>query len=346
MIDEANKRTETKYAVCHSVNSSAGTANVKIQGSDEEITCSFPRNQKGTPQWLRTGSAVQLRHTGGNRGKLEIFDRSIIRPTPQAGSDPPTIPTPTDAIIRGLQLVEISNRDVMKAAIATGYVRFSGTTSSYIYVEMTSPARMTMGYGLKMGAIADVVTIDTAPVSGARYDLVVIGSDLVFDVVKGTASSTPSLPDIPANHLLCGWILVNAGVTSIKRSAFNQNYSVPILTSLTVVAADNTLDWGESNTTITITAYDQYGNTIVGPGSGWYVTLTIEVGNGTVDDQLGNSSTTSVSKYMGASATTIFGYTRDQASSDNTPTLQATVQGYYATGATVIVLLDASGDPM
>lgn len=346
MREEADRRVETRSATLYSVNSSNGTAVVKVQGSDENITCSYPLNNKEAPLWLRIGQSVQLRYTGGNRGTLEIFDNSIVRPRPQVGSSEPTIPTPVDAITTGLQLIEIPNRQVMKAAITDGRVRFSGTISSVIYLKATSPAKMVMGYGLKMGAIAGIVTIDAAPSSGARYDLVVIGDDLVFDVIKGTASDDPEFPSVPSDHLQCGWVLITAGTTYIKNSNFNQYYAVPTLTSIDVVSSDYTLEWTESGCIITVTTYDQYGHTIIGSGLGWYITLNIESGNGTVDDQDGNSSPTSISKYMGASASTTFGYTRDQASSDLTPTLTVSVSGKYATGAVVIVLLDASGDPM
>lgn len=346
MREEADRRTETRYAILHSINTGNGTAKVKVQGSDEEITCVYPQNSKEAPLWLRVGQAVQLRHTGGNRGRLEIFDNSMVRPSPQVGSPLPTIPTPDDAIMSGLQLIEIPNRSVMKVAISDGRVRFGGDISSIIYLKATSPGKMTMGYGLKMGSVAGIVDIDTAPVSGARYDLIAIGSDFVFDVIKGTASSTPEFPNLPSDHLQCGWVLVTAGATEIKKESLNQYYAVPTLTSISVISSDSTLDWTESSCVITVTTYDQYGNTILGTGLGWYVTLTISVGNGTVDDQLGNDSPTAISKYMGASASTTFGYTRDQASSDQTPTLTVSISGKYATGAVVIVLLDASGDPM
>jgi hypothetical protein len=346
MKQEAEQRTETKYATVHNVYPSLRQARVKIQGSDEYITCKYPQNWKETPQWLRASQAVTLRHTGGNRGRLELIDHSLVRPSPQSGSSEPTIPTAVDAIINGLGLFEISERDVMKVAIRSGRVRFSGTTSSTIYLKMTASPEMVMGYGLKMGGVAEIVVIEAAPGSGARYDLVVVGSDLVFDVVKGTASSTPVFPDIPANHIQCGWVLVTDGTTEIKNETINKLYSSPIISTITIVADDSTLSWSELSTDLTVTTYDQYGNQIVGPGSGWYVTVTIAAGNGTVDDKLGNSSITAVSKYMGASATTTFGYTRDQASSDQSPTLQVSVSGSYVTAAAVIILLDATGDPM
>jgi len=344
MREEAQNHTETKYATLYSV--SGSTATVKIQGSDELITCYYTKNSKEKPLWLRVGQGVQLRHTGGNRGRLEIFDSSMVLASPQAGSPGPVIPTPPDAITTGLQLLEIPNRDVMKVAVSDGRVRFSGTTSAVIYLKMTSPAKMIMGYGLKMGSVAEILNIDAAPLSGARYDLVVVGSDLVFDVVKGTASDSPSLPSVPSNHLQVGWILITAATTAIKKSAFNQTYYPPTLTSLTVVAADSTLDWGETSTTITVTAYDQYGNQIIGTGLGWYITATISSGTGEVDDQAGNSSSTYISKYMGVSASTVFGYTRNHDSTDQTASITFTVSGSYATGITVIVLLDISGDPM
>lgn len=343
---EANRRTESKDAVCWTIYPSQRRVRIKLQGSDEYVYCDYPQNWKETPEWLRVGQAVSLRHTSGRRGRLEIVGRSLVRPTAQPGSTDPVIPTPVDAIISGLQLIEVPGRNVMKAGVSSGRARFSGATSSVIYLKMTSPAKMVMGYAFKMGQVADVVTIEAAPSSGARYDLIVVGSNLVFDVVKGTASSSPVFPGLPANHLQCGWILITDGTTAIKRTMFNQYYADPIISLLSVVSTDDVLDWGEASCDITVTLYDQYGNEVVGTGLGNFVTLTIAVGNGTVDDQLGNSSTSAISKYTGETSSATFTYTRDQASGDHTPTLVASVAGAYVTGATVVLLLDDSGDPM
>lgn len=346
MKEETDLKKETVDAICWDIFPDDRQVRVKIQGSDTYVVCDYPQNFKSTPKWLRTGQAVQLRHTGGQRGRMEIIDYSLNKITPQPGGANPTIPTPIDAIISGLQVIEVPNRQVMKVGVSSGRVRFSGATSSVIYIKMTASSEMVMGYGFKMGGVADVLVIDAAPGSGARYDLIVVGSDLVFDVVKGTASSTPTFPSVPSGHLQVGWVLVNAGATYIDRTVINQYYSAPMLSYITVTSSDSELDWSELTATITVTAKDQFGNDIIGTGGGWYVTLSIVSGNGTVDDKLGNDSTTAISKFMGASASTTFGYTRDQASSDQSPTLEATISGSYVRGATAIILYDASGDPM
>lgn len=346
--DHADTRIETRDAIVWSVDNDLRIASVKIQGSNQLIRAYYPENWEQTPSWLKPGNAVRITHTGGNRGRIELVGHGQFVPTPLSGAAGPTLPTGEDAIITGLPVVQIPYGDWMRVMVNIGTVRFSGTTYTRDAISMAEGDYFTMAMGGFMNEVAGVLPIDTAPAAGSsRYDLIAIGSDLLFDVVKGTASSNPVMPDVPSGHLKCGHVLLYAGMTKIVQSDINKYFSEPVPTILSMTIADEDLAWAELSTTVTIAIKDQYGNPIYIAAPGWGMTLAITAGNGKVS--IGSQeSTSSISEHTGASSNQIvFTYTRDQLDpGDVSPTLVATIDGYPLSVTKRILLRDIDGNPM
>jgi hypothetical protein len=345
-----SQKVETRYGVIWDINLSLRVAYVKIQGSNKQIKAYFSQNWTQVPSWLKEGMAVKLQHTGGIRGRIEIVGEGNLIPSAVSGSDTPTLPADEDDIITGLEVIEIPYGTWMKAMVKVGTVRLAGITTTVDAITMSNSAIFAMGMGGFMGEIAGIVSIDAAPSSGNfRYDMVVIGDDLAFDYVKGTASGDPVMPAIPADHLKCGHILLYAGMTDITQGDIDKTYSAPYVSSLVTTIADSDLAWAELSTTVTVAVEDQYGNAILSSGLGWELTLAITSGNGTISEPGGTSSLTSVSAFTGAASNQIiFTYTRDQLDpGDVSPALQISISGYPGiTSYGYIILRDASGDIM
>lgn len=348
--DYADTRIETRDAIVWSVDSGTRIASVKIQGSNQLIRAYYPENWEQTPNWLKPGNAVRITHTGGNRGRIELVGHGQFVPTPLSGSAGPALPSGQDAIMSGLQVIEIPYGNFMKVMVTIGTARFSGVTYTRNAVEMNlSGDPFLMSMGGNMDNIAGVKIIDAAPAAGSfRYDLIVIGSDLAIDVVKGSNFTTVvSIPSVPSGHLECGRILLYGGMTAIKQSDINKTWAGPIPTVLSMTIADEDLAWAELSTTVTVAIKDQYGNAIYDVAPGWGMTLAITAGNGKVS--IGSQeSTTSVSEHTGAASNQlVFTYTRNQQDpGDVSPTLVATIDGYPLSVTKRILLRDVAGDPM
>lgn len=329
---------EMRDATLWDVDTETKIARVKIRGSDELVYAHLPTNWDRVPGWAKPGNAVRLFATGGNRGRLEIASHGVVRPCGVPGGTAlPTASTAADAIISGFGITAVGGLSV---SVASGSVRFDGVVypSSAFAITMAADSEVTMGgTGIVMGESSTILTLATAPAAGlARYDLIVVNSSLVVSVVQGTAAATPVFPDTPAGSLLCGWVLVIGGTTELSYSFINTLFTTRRPTSLGMVITDSDLAWGENTTDITVTSYDQYGD-VVSQTGGFYITLTILYGDGTLDNKQGSTGS-SVSKFSSAGVA-IFGYTRGSSS----PAIQATIEDYNATTIGKITLRDSGG---
>lgn len=298
-----NQRTESRDAIVYDIDSNTRRARVRIQGSSQLISVFYPENWEQTPNWLKPGNAVCMRHTGGNRGRLELIGHGSLIPTPMAGETIPSYSL-TDAIISGFGITLNSG---MSVNVALGAIRVDGTI-----IDVS-------------GAVK---TIGTAHATLHRYDIIVVGTDGVIDVVAGTAAATPLMPATPADHFLAGWVLVRPAATSLLATDLKAKYTAPTLSSLELSISDDDLSWVQSYCTISFNGKDQYGNVI--SLSGMTQSLTITHGNGTI-----------------TGTTSPFTYTRGlNDPGDSSPALRASVSGSNVSAMCFITLRDALNEIM
>lgn len=318
---------------------------VKIQGSSKQIRVFFPQNWTDKPSWLAVGNSVRISHTGGQRGRLEITGHGQYRVTPISGDTSPSTPTASDAVLSGGKLFATNQGD-MTIAIESATVRFSGVTYSISGLTMDNASVIMDMPAITLDSIGGVWTL-TAPAAGTyRYDIFVVGSDLVIDVVSGTESSTPTMPATPSGHLLLDWVLLYGGQTEIIQADIHNTWTSPAPSYMEISITDNELTWIETNTEVIFTVKDQYGNQISIPG-GTNLTFTIQTGNGLITSG-GDSSTSSLT--VGINDGANFTYTREGLVTDSSPILSAvteftaTVPALSAGGA--IILYDSTGGIM
>ena len=331
---QIQQRVESRDAILFEVLPAERRARVKIQGSDTYVVAHYPENWESAPVWLKPGNAVRISHPGGIRGRIELSGHGATIPSPVVGGSGYTPGTPSDVILSGLNLSRYTGLTV---AVGLGSVRFSGTTSAID--ALTMGGTTTLGGVATLGSVAGLITFTAAPAAGTyRYDLVVIGSDLVFDKVTGTASATPVMPDVPSGHLLCGWVLLAPGCTEITSAEIGGTFTPAVAKQLTLSVSDSDLAWGELTSTITATVKDQFGNAISGS---WQIVVSIDSGNGTVSYGSSSSSSAVTANFSGSSA--VFTYTRGGADpGDSSPSLTATLTG-ITVAATYIMLRNAGG---
>ena len=290
-VDRATRaKTETRDAIVWDVVEEDRVCQVKIQGSNEFIYAHYPRNITTVPDYCKIGNAVRIVHKGGNRGYMEVAGEGRAAPT---GYGTPSVPTPSDAIMSGLVMWATAPA-TMSVTIDAGTFRIDGTiynsggTDSNYYVMDDDPIVMDDD-PVAMNTSSGAIIIEASPASGYyRYDAIVLGTNGVFDVVKGIeVTANPVKPDIPADHILIDYILVIGGVTEIDQSDIGAEWTVPravyILTE-TVPDCETGLVWTigdppvETQTAvITSTVYDQYDAVFAGTYT-W--TFEITIGDG------------------------------------------------------------------
>ncbi|MDH4319957.1 MAG: hypothetical protein OEV73_00510 [Desulfobulbaceae bacterium] len=338
-------RRETFCAVVWDVYPAQRYCRCKIQGSDTYVVAHYPENWTATPEYLKPANGVILERVGGMQGRLIVKSHGVIRPISPTGASAPALATPPDCVLTGLLVTEIPAQLQMAVFVRTGTIRIGGTTYTVDAIAMSDTTLLTMAMEAPIEETAAVLAIGAAPAVGQwRYDLVSVGADLAIHVTAGTASSSPVMPDLPAGHVKCGHVLVTGGMTEVTSSAIDVWWVAPAPSLLTVAIADDDLAWGELSTTVTVAVEDQYGHSILQSGNGWYVTLAIATGNGTIS--WGSSSGTSVEGYSGAASNqVVFTYTRDGLDpGDVSPTFSITMD--YLTAYGNIILRDVGGDIM
>jgi len=91
-------------AIIYDVTPSTRTCRVKIQGSDVAIVCDYPEGREQSPFYLKPGQAVRIQRKGGIRGRMEVIGIGQTIPT---GITYPTIATPPDAVLTGLEVLTL-----------------------------------------------------------------------------------------------------------------------------------------------------------------------------------------------------------------------------------------------
>lgn len=236
----------------------------------------------------------------------------------------------------------------MTILVRVGTFRIGGIVYALSSITMDVAAYV-MGMGGRLDEIAGAKAVTAAPSAGNyRLDIIAVGADLVIDYIPGTASPNPVLPAIPSGHVLLGSIFVPCGKTAIVQTDINAAFSPPTLKSVVMTIADDELAWGELATTITVAIKDQYGNPIArGDAGGWYVTLQIISGNGTVSSAEEGASSGMIGQHAGSSGTSVqFTYTRGGTTSDKSPMLQVKIAGTMVLANGKITLLDSEGKEM
>jgi len=334
-IDRSSKsRVESRDGVLWAIDSDS-SCRVKIQGSNELITCHFPRNQKARPSWLRIGNAVRISHRGGVRGYLEVSGQGRAIPQPVLGSALPPAGTTADGIIEGM-VVSATEPPSNSVLISAGRYRINGTIYNYLgentgYPLMTADSTIVMGSVPVMGLGVPSFELAAPPAEGYfRYDLIVIGADRVTDYITGTpATSNPPMPGVPANHILLNFILWVGGEATITSERIGILWTVPRATSLTTTS-DAEFPWSESDDTpetdISVQFRDQYGRLISAPSTGWKVTFTKIIGTGQVYSATTGYDADEASKTVLSGSSASFKYQRDQLATEVQPYFMLTVE--------------------
>lgn len=304
------KRIEERDAVIWSIDSANDIVNLKIQGSDTLIKAHYHQVIHTFPGYLKPGAAVMIRFRRGNRGFVDVIGSGRAMPTPVDASSPILPINLADMIISGME-VTATDPTTMAVSVADGVFRINNTlyvfsgTDNFFYI-MNEPAPLVMGDDpVIMGGQYYTLTMPAAPATPGygRYDLIVIGTDSVLDVVSGVevnlSTTEPSFPTVPVNHIIVAWIFVKYGDTVITQSMIGQNYTQPNAESWTVTLTGGwvgyysdrypqVLGWSSASPLvtqpscgITIVATDQYGGTMNFGGA--RATLTKAAGYGQVN---------------------------------------------------------------
>lgn len=344
---------EMRDAIVIDVDSTNRYCRVKIQGSNTHIKAYYPENWEGCPVYLKPGNAVRITHPGGNKGRIEVAGHGILLPTPiPGGSTTPTAVTLPDTVLTGCTLAETTPNG-MSVNVLAGTVRIDGVTYSLAGIYMDD-ATVTMDrFDLFIDAASASVTFDAASSTYFRYDSVVVGTDGIAHVVKGsnflaTATTIPDPPAAPTDHVRVGYVLIPPNAAAINAGYINKTFTSPVVNSLSAVAADSELSLalGEVSTAITIGTKDQYGNWIYSSGSGGKVyTISWASGDGTLTCSDGMVTAPTPLVITSQSGTSNFTYTRSGAIDEQSPLLMIS-EANAAVGSTVlyIQLLNASGD--
>jgi hypothetical protein len=182
--------------------------------------------------------------------------------------------------------------------------------------------------GLPMGAGTNATLLfDAAPsIPNARYDLIVVAIDGIADIVKGTASANPIMPDVPADHIKICHVLILGGRTEITSEDINANWEprdfnyMSFVLSGTYAASNTSMYCSLTNANpyvgIVVTFLCQYG----WPFSMTYnITLTKDLATGTIGvSSSGPWVETPVTK-TGTGSTTTFYYRRAEVLFDPDP---------------------------
>ena len=341
-------RREMRDAVVFSVDGTNRYCMVKIQGSDTQIKAYYPENWESTPQYLKPGNAVRISHPGGNKARIEVVGHGILIPTAvPGGSVTPTPATPGDTVLTG---GSISPTDPagMGATVAPGTVRIDGVTYSISGLLMDRTDIEMDRSDIVMDGVGDTVAFDAASATLFRYDSIVVGTDGDVEVVKGddfasNADPIPDPPAAPADHVRLGWVLIYPNMTTVTGADINRLFTTPMAAELRVSVADQDLAWGETLTTITVSARDQYGNLIPVTGAGYYVTISWTSGNGTLSyGGASQDESAAFSFYMEQEAAVL--YTRDgNDPGDSSPVFAIEEALTGLTNSTYILLRDALG---
>lgn len=303
IFSRIDQRREYSEGILWTVDSVTETCTVKIQGSNEQIRAHYPRNLKDIPEWLRKGNAVKIIHKKGKRGYVEVVGPGRAIPNPITGSQFPTAEGLADGLLApvyvtpypsGSNTIRIAGGVTYRINDVTYYL-VGGDGDFFVMGDGNLDFMGTLPY-LIMGQIG--LTLDANPSAGNyRYDILVAGTDGAVDIIKGsTASSNPSLPSTPSEHVFLEKILRVGGESGITIARIGQTWTTPAPTEL-AISGDDDLPWStETNYPehdLTMTVKDQYGQNLSN-SDGWQFQCDLLYGTGQVysgDSGYGNSVT-------------------------------------------------------
>lgn len=338
---------EMRDAIVMDVDSTNRYCRVKIQGSDTYIKAWYPENWESTPQYLKPGNVVRITHPGGNKARIEVAGHGFLIPTAvPGGTVTPTPATPGDAVLTGCSL-GATDPATMSLTVAPGTYRIDEITYSLSGMLMDRSDIVMDRLDLVMDSVGDSVSFDAADATYFRYDSVVAGVDGDAHVVKGSnfaiGGTIPAPPAAPADHVRLGWVLIYPNMTVITASDINRVYEAPAATELRVTVSDQDLAWGQTTATISVSMRDQYGNTISHGGLGYQVTISWNMGNGTLSLSGASQDESASFSFIMISSASIT-YTRDgNDPGDSSPSfwLEEAETGF--TNSTYVFLRDALG---
>lgn len=354
-----NKGVEGRDGILWEIDEEERLCRVRIQGSGENVVCTYPKNYRMIPSWMKVGNAVHVSHRAGVRGYCEIKGEGRAIPSPVSGGEayPDTGNSP-DMILSGM---DVTLDNGMIATISSGTYRIGGEIYFFAAgdafvidtdAEVFGP--MDSGFSLPMDSSSTSVTLDPAPSVGSfRYDAFVIGTDGELDYLVGLeAAANPVKPTVPGNHILVGdYILVVGGVTGIIASDMGRDWSEPYVSYLDV-AYDNQslLYFGEVpnrnplDGTATVTAKNQYDWTqSVGVDNG--ITVELVSGNGILSvlgSDVEQGETASGTWNTSISLT----YERDPSGMETIPAMLVEVEANDLQTTVVFYLFDEDDNPV
>lgn len=296
--------TESRDAIVWDVDEPNGVARCKIQGSNELILCHYPQNWATLPYYVKPGFAVRIIHKGGSKGFQEISGPGRAIPSPVLGSVLPTPPPLFDGIITGMLPTETGLG--MYVAVSAGTFRIDNLSYTFnvtdggILMESDSDVEMASDSEFLLGTGANsLLPIVAAPsIPEARYDLIVVATDGIAEVVTGVASTDPVMPEVPADHIEIAHVLVLGGVTEILQKDINAMWEPRLPHNLTyVLSGDHVKSQSEMYCSltdanvkidVTITIRCQYAWPLSIP---YEITLYKDTGDGEISSDLTSWST-------------------------------------------------------
>jgi hypothetical protein len=270
---------ELRDAVVFEIFPTSHFCTVKIQGSDQTIKAFYNENWGTTPQWLKLGNPVRITTPRGSAGRIEVAGNGFSLPIAIPGGNvTPTPPTSPDAILSGCGVTASGNG--LTASVKIGTYRLSGAIyvldiigMDILTLEMDRP-------DVTMDDTGGVVSFDSIASGYFRYDLIVVDAIGAVSVEKGTAAtSNPVLPDVPADNVLMGWVLLSPTTNGIiLQKDVGAVWKAPAPSVLSVTGTVD-LPWSTEETELTLQVLDQYGEPVDGT---YFVDIVQESGNGSL----------------------------------------------------------------
>jgi hypothetical protein len=186
------------------------------------------------PYYVKPGFAIRIIHKGGQKGFQEISGPGRAVPSPVMGAVFPPPPPLFDGILSGI--APTAPGGGMYITLTNGQFRIDGVVYSFDIGDggvLMSDDGLIMDpvTGMPMGAGTNATLLfDAAPaIPSARYDLVVVAADGLAHIVKGTASTNPVMPSIPADHIRLFHVLILGGKTEIIQTNINAEWETRTL---------------------------------------------------------------------------------------------------------------------
>jgi hypothetical protein len=241
-LDKVSKRSyETLDGVVEDVDTVEDVAYIRIQGTDKNIMVPYKQEGGKKPGFVKKGQAVRLVRRSGNPNLLEIDGYGRAIPSATIAYTPPLLNT----VLKGCEVIPAGSG--LYVSVMSGQYRINdviynlGTLAmdgSSEVLDGDSPAVMddasvVMNFGSSEGTAMDnpSLLMDESDVAANiyvgpkprnpgfinmvltwlpnfRYDIIVVGADGVVHKVQGQEGNPPTMPEVPGQHVLLGWVLL------------------------------------------------------------------------------------------------------------------------------------------